>query len=370
MNKSIFLFMLLFLNFTVAWNWNTFSIRKKVKPSLKVQTLWLVDMLTDRKIKPQLVNNSPPLLTKTMVIQGNPVNGVKAYTKKEGKLIWSFSVKSGVASPMTLYKGNIYFGGGDGFFYSLKMKTGVLNWKFFTDTENSGAPLIYEDKVYWMANNQKLYAFSLNGQKLWVYSGPSFPRGFLIFGRPGPIGYKDVIYTGFHDGKLVALEKDTGKLRWERQLSSSQPIRENLELQEPCLFVPVFEEHLFCLEPSSGKTIWKIEGGSSLFYAKSLSIIYQSDKDSLYAVNAKNGGVIWKKKMKSGAFPFTPKVFGKYLVYGFPSKGHLLFVDRKNGSALGKYQFGKGLAGPVSIDSERKEIYFPSIEGYLHKISI
>ena len=371
MKKTIiFIFILLLAGFNIGWSWDTFSIRKTVKPTFQVQTLWLVDMLADRKIKAQFINNSPPLITEHLVIQGSPVVGVKAYTKEEGKLVWSFPVKSGVVSPLVLYKENIYFGGGDGFFYSLKMKTGSLNWKFFTDSKNSGAPLIYGGKIYWSTGSQKLYALSLSGKQLWIYPGPFPSTDFVVFGRPGPVVYRNLIYMGFYNGKLVALEKNTGKLQWERQLSSSQPIRENLGFKEPCLFIPVFESHLFCLEPLSGKTIWKTKGGSSLFYPKNFSVIYQFYKDKLYAVNKKEGSIIWEKKVGSGAFPFASRTLGKYLVYGFPSKGHLVFVNRKNGKTLGKYQFGKGLAGPVSVDSEKKEIYFLSIDGYLRKISI
>ena len=168
----------------------------------------------------------------------------------------------------------------------------------------------------------------------------------------------------------MALEKRTGKLKWEQQLSSSQPIREDLEFQESCLFVPVFEEHLFCLNPLSGKRLWKIKGGSSLFYSKNLPALYQVYKGKLSAVNKKNGDLIWEKKVQSEALPFASRALGPYLVYGFPSKGHLVFVNRNNGKTLGKYQFGKGLTGPVSVDPEKQAIYFLSLEGYLHKISI
>ena len=370
MKKLIVLFAFLFSSWSFGWNWNSFSMRKTVKPAFKIHQLWFADMLVDKKIKPHYINNSPPLITDTLVIQGNPVSGVKAYTKKEGKLVWHFPVKSGVASPMALYRGNLYFGGGDGFFYSLKMESGDLNWKFFTDSENSGAPLVYENKIYWMAGNQKLYALSSAGKLLWLYSESSLSNDFVVFGRPRPALYKNLIYTGFYNGRLVALDRNTGRLKWRRSFSSSQPIKEDLELEGSCLFVSVFNDHLFCLEPRSGKTIWKARGGSSSFYSKGLSVMFQFYGKKLYAVNKKSGKVLWEKKIESDHVPFSPVILGKYLIYGFPSQSGLVFVDRKNGKTLGTHQFGRGLAGPIGVDSEKKEIYFPSIGGYLYKISL
>ena len=135
--------------------------------------MWTVDTAKEKVLKPQLVNNSSPAITEDVVVQGNFIDGIKAYKKDTGKLHWNFKIKSGVASPVILHKGNLYFGGADGFFYSLQLETGQLNWKFFTGSENLGSPFIHEDKIYWTTNNQKLYALSLKGKQLWIYSGSS-----------------------------------------------------------------------------------------------------------------------------------------------------------------------------------------------------
>ena len=125
MKKIVFPLVLLFSNFHVGWNWDNFSLKKNLKPDFQVQPLWLVDTLADRKIKPRFINNSPPLLAGNLVIQGSAVSGIKAWTKGEGKLVWSFPVKSGVTNSITLYKGNIYFGGEMVFFTALKWKTDI-----------------------------------------------------------------------------------------------------------------------------------------------------------------------------------------------------------------------------------------------------
>ena len=84
-------------------------------------------------------------MTDDLVVQGNLINGVKAYNKHHGKLLWDVKFKPGVASPLVLHKGSLYFGGADGFFYCLDLETGQLNWKFFTGSENSSPPLIYKN---------------------------------------------------------------------------------------------------------------------------------------------------------------------------------------------------------------------------------
>ena len=266
MKNQQILFICLFSFFSFAFQWETFSIKKQSRSSIKIQALWTVDTLKDRALRPQIMHKSPPLITEKLVVQGNSINGIKAYKKDTGKLLWNFKIKSGVASSVVLFQGNLYFGGVDGFFYSLQLDTGQLNWKFFTGSENLGAPLISENRVYWTASNQKMYALSLKGKLLWIYSGSPVLKDFIVRGRPRPALYKNSIYMAFHQGEVVALDKKTGRLKWKKQVSPLHTIREDLEVGGNCLFVPVFDYYLFCLNPFNGKVRWKARGGSSSFF--------------------------------------------------------------------------------------------------------
>ena len=115
--------------------------------------------------------------------------------------------------------------------------------------------------------------------------------------------------------------------------------------------------------------LWKKEGGASSSLSGN-SVIYQSYKNKLYALNQFDGKTVWEKEMRNNAIPLPPVVFKDYLVYGFPSNGKLIFANVKDGKTLTEYKFGRGLAAPVSVDQENNNIYFLSIDGYLHKISV
>ena len=326
--KVLFVFLFSFLS--SGWDWDNFSIKKEVHPPIKIQAVWVVNTAKEKILKPQFVNNSSPIITEDLVVQGNFISGIKAYKKDLGKLHWNFKINSGVASPVVLHKGNLYFGGADGFFYSLQLKTGQLNWKFFTGSENMGAPHIHEDRIYWTANNQKLYAFSLKGKQLWIYSGSSLSEDFVVRGRPRPAVHENLLYVAFYPGRLLALDKSSGKLKWELELSSSHSIKEDLAVRGNCLFVPVFDFYLFCLKPLNGDILWKKRGGaaSSLF---GNSVIYQFYKNKFYALKQFDGLSIWEQEIKADAIPLSPVVFKDYLVYGFPSKGKLIFASVKDG---------------------------------------
>lgn len=348
--------------------WSAFSSSKKQDSLIPIQLEWSVDTAAKNQVlKPRLMHNSSPVLIKSLVVQGNALDGLAAYDQSNGKKVWSFNVPSGVASPIVAHKGNLYFGGADGFFYSLQADNGHLNWKFWTGSENAGKPLIQGDLLYWTANNQKLYSLNLKGKLQWIYSGPSLSKDFFVRGRPRPAIYKNWIYIGFYQGSLVALNKKTGKVKWKKTKLSSLPIRQDLEISTNQLLVPVFDSYLFSLNPLNGEIRWKVKGGSSVSL-EGKTRIYQWDQEKLMALRKRDANIIWKKKIKER--PLAPVVFKKYLIYGFSSLGKLVFADVNNGNVLGEYKFGKGLASPVSLDLKNNFIYFMSVEGYLHKLSI
>ena len=357
---SVFLCLICF--FCISWKWQDFSLKLENRPELRFETEWVVDTVRQGALRQELVNNSPPLVHDDFVVQGNAIDGVKAYDKKTGKLLWDFYISSGVVSPLVFHKGNIYFGGADGFFYSLQLESGLLNWKYFSAVENSGPPLISEGTIYWLSNDQKIYALDLKGNLLWIYPDSQSSKGFLVRGTARPVVYKNNLYAGFQTGSLVVLNKKTGQLKWQN--SFSQPIIENLKIDKQCLLVPVFNSHLFCLNRLTGKTLWKLKGGSSVYWRQP-SYIYQLFEGRLFAF--KDRKVLWKKKLE-GSYPFPPVLVKDYLLYGFSSKGNLTVLQSRNGQYAGKYKFGKGLSAPITVQGN--DIYLFSVSGYLHKLSL
>ena len=351
----------------VSWDWKELSLKKSVQPKLSIQTHWVIDTVQDQGLRRSLANNSPPLITKKWVISGNSIDGVKAYNKKNGQLVWSFPILGGISKPLLLNKNSIYFGGKDGFFYSLNMETGSLKWKYYTSSELAGRPFIYKDKIYFLTQSQKLYALDTEGQLLWLYSHFIPSNSFIIRGNSSPIVIGDIVYSAFQDGSVKALKRNNADLVWKVKLSS-QPIISALKRNKKCLFAPVFNSYLYCLNPLNGKVIWKIKGGSAVQMDEDPARTYQFHEDSLFAYKKNSSQLLWKKKLKKSN-PFALSVFKGHLIYGFPSYGKLKIIKAKDGSFVNEYFFGRGLAGSASLDPVEGSLYFLSIDAYLHKIS-
>ena len=346
----------------------SFSLESTFQPV--IQPIWSINTLKDKPLGPNMPVKSSPLLYKKFVIQGTAQIGLKAFTKQSGRLIWNYKIKGGVSSDIKLYRGILYFGAGDGFFYALKARNGKLIWKVFTGADNTGTPIINRNVAYFVSSNQKVYALSLSkkGQLLWIYSGPNLSTQLKIRGQSRPTIFRNFLYVGFSEGSVFALNKKTGRLLWKRNLKQNAAIFADLSKIKRCLLVPVFESGLYCLNFKNGKLIWNSSRGGATQPVVRRGLIYQGSVNKLYALNKRNGKIKWS--LKTVGFPITPSFYKKFIIHGSLSNESLSLSLLKNRRQKISYSFGRGLSSPVTVDMKRGVAYFMSIEGYLHKIKL
>lgn len=342
--------------------------KKKEKP-VKIQPVKSIQFSPKPLLKPHVIQNTQPLIIGNKVIQGDSFSGLKAFHRQTGHLLWQIPISNGgVGSSLIAEKNTLYFGGSDGFFYAVDLNKGQLSWKFFTGSENINSPILSNEAVYWMASNQKIYAHELKegGKLRWVYSGPSLPNDFFIRGAGGLAIKEGLLYGGFYDGSLVALDLKNGRKKWS--LPPKNPLHSigfQLKTKGGCLLVPVIETGLFCLNHSNGKTLWKAPGGSS-HPVRNSEILYQAGNQHTYALSIENGKPLWSKKFSGEPVFFSP--YKTFVVYGSVSDGRIYIADGRSGKNQASFLFGKGLSSPVTVVESSNEAWFFTIQGYLHKI--
>ena len=344
--KKLLMLFLIVMGFS-SWKWTELSLKNSNASELLIRTHWVVDTIRDQGLRKSLIGYNSPLITDQRVIAGNFIDGVKAYDKKTGRLIWDFPIpSSGISKPLILYKGVLYFGGRDGFFYSLDEKTGSLKWKYFTGSELAGQALVEKDRLYFLTQDQKLYALDLEGNLIWIHSHPAQSNHFNVKGNISPLIKKDIIYGIFQKGVVKALKvKDAGFV-WQSKAFKGDVVSP-AQISQKCLLVSIFESYQYCLNFQTGEIISKSKN--------------KADFQKLGQASKQN-------KLNSYYF-FPPAVLENYLIYGFSSYGKLQFLKIENGQLVKEYSFGRGLAGAISMDSKDQSLYFLSVDSYLHKIS-
>lgn len=313
-----------------------------------------------------------PILTSDLIVQANSIDGLVAYDRESAKEKWRLRIFNGVESSAALSADNIYFGAGDGFFYSVRVSTGQVNWSYPIRAEGLGTPTIENGVVYFLAGNNVLHALDAQtGKLIWVYTRRD-SSNLSIRGGSQPSLSGEFVYAGFSDGSLVALKKSSGVLFWEVSLNrnkrfrdvDSQPI-----LSGEKIYVSSYDGALYCLNKNDGRIIWSYEdGGEDAPLLVGDKLYYSTSSGNTVAIDKDSGKEIWKYQNKNG-IATQPSIFKDLLLVG-EMKGELLFLDINTGKMVANFAPGWGVSSRPIVDSQKNEAYFMSAGANLYSLRL
>lgn len=352
-------------------------VKKQVfskKEKVFVKKVWIRETFLKDFTRPSILQSISPVLSSSgLLIQGNKVNGLSVYTMDKGEKKWFFPIEGGVSGGVLLDDDLIFFGGADGYIYSLHLKTGRLLWKKQIELTHISKPVVYKDYLYFASSN-KIYCLNKRtGENVWTYSAQVKTSEFTVEGIAEPLISSDsLIYFKVSDGSLVALSLQ-GKLKWKKEFphsgrfvsASSTPV-----IGKVCLYSADLESGTYCLNKGNGKIIWKAPIGSHGNILLSDSYLFYPTSDGkIIALDQKSGKQIWSYKLHQ-SISTSLVLYKNILIYGDYS-GDLRFVSKHNGKELGFFPVGSGLsASPVVSYSAKPNVYFISNSGWLYKLHL
>jgi outer membrane protein assembly factor BamB len=199
---------------------------------------------------------SSPVFHTNRIFFGAGDGFVYAIDSSTGKLIWTFNAGGIVHTTPSLYKDRLIIGSFDGHLYALKQEDGALLWKFktvghryFPAGEAQGNPIVHNDVVYFGARDYNFYAIDIfGGYCRW---NKSFPLGWALAATPDD----SVVYVGTSDDRAVlALDSKTGQQLWRTDVKFNvfgAPTKSG-----PAIYVGTLMGKIFALDKKTGTIKW------------------------------------------------------------------------------------------------------------------
>ncbi len=125
--------------------------------------------------------------------------------------------------------GTVYIGSFDSYFYALEPDTGKVKWKFKTHDHIYSSAALGEDvegntdAIYFGSTDGIFYALTPEGEVRWTYDTGDPIRSSPALGASPEEAPGAIVYFGAGNGKLYALNTDTGSRRWSFDTTSSEP---------------------------------------------------------------------------------------------------------------------------------------------------
>lgn len=344
--------------------------RTAEKRVFQVREVWVRQGPEKENLAFRKINRMTPVVLGSLLIQGNSIDGIVAYDRDSGREVWRLNVLNGIEAGAALVNDRLFFGAGDGQFYSVNAKTGQVLWTFPTRTENIAEPLLdtAQGVLYFLSGANVVYALDAeSGRQLWLYSRQD-ASNFSIRGGSKPALKDGHLFVGFSDGTLVSLNAKTGNLQWELPLNRNKKFRDVDSapvVDGDQIFVSGYDDKLYCISAQKGDVLWKVDGGG--YYPVTIhgdKIYYSTTSGEVWALQKGNGQKLWSYSVNAG-IPTQVRVYKGLAVFG-ESQGALRFLDANTGKPVASFDPGRGIMSTPSLDDKANQIFFISGEANVY----
>ena len=191
---------------------------------------------------------SNPVIIENTLVFGNQSVGFVALYPTINAQRWVLPINGGVVSPLSVDRDSLYFGGGDGFLYSVNFENGRVNWRYDFRNPVVSRPTFSGGRLFVTTSDDTVYAFDAGtGKWLWHYKRRTSAAA-TIHGASAPLIDGNEVITGLSDGFLVALSVQDGSLKWERKLhygTKFTDVDASPVLDAGVVYVPSYDGALF-----------------------------------------------------------------------------------------------------------------------------
>jgi len=317
---------------------------------------------------------SNPILVDNTLIFGNQSVGLVSIYPGSVQTRWVLPIPQGVISGLTHEAGNVYFGGGDGFLYSVNSENGRVNWRYDLHNPLISSPAISEGRLFVTTTDDTVYAFDAGtGKWLWHYRRRTSPTA-TILGASTPLVDGNEVIAGLSDGFIVGLDINDGQLKWEKKLHQGTKFTDvdaHPVLDDGIIYIPSYDGALYALKRRNAEVVWRFDaGGSKKVVIEEDTVFFPSSEGIIYALQKNNAKVRWKFEMDGGT-PTKLVIAGKYLVVA-SSYQYLYVIDKTSGKGVYRYNvgYGSGFYGSPVVDHHSMKLYFLSSAGNLFSFYI
>ena len=200
-----------------------------------------------------------------------------------------------------------------------------------------GTPAVAGDLVYiggYIDSNGRIYAFDSSSlQKRWVYP----PDVYLQPIVGGPVVALGNVYFGGSDGRVYALDADTGVEAWE-PFQTGDKIWSTPVVDDETVYISSFDKKVYALNATTGKKKWEtFETGGAIASTPLVynnTVYFGSFDRYLYAVDATDGSLKWKSEVEAGSWFWAKPVIYNNTVYAPCLDGKIYVLDAESGHEL------------------------------------
>ena len=261
-----------------------------------------------------------------------------------GKLIWKVSAGAPLSGGVGTDGKIVAVGTDKGELIVLDAEKGTLRWRARVSSEVLAAPKVAGSTVLARTSDSRIFAFdATDGKRKWVYQRAA--ASLIVRSPAGMTIHEGTIFAGFSGGKMVALQLETGALRWEVTVSQPKGATELERVsdlsgdpavagREVC--AASYQGRAACYEWATGNQVWARDMSTLNGMSVDARYAYVADeKGAVHSLDRTNGRSVWKQDRLANRELTLAQAAGSEVVFG-DLQGIVHYVARDSGAFVGR----------------------------------
>jgi outer membrane protein assembly factor BamB len=291
---------------------------------------------------------------------------VAAITAADGDRLWRVELERPLSGGVGYHDQSLYLGGADGSVMQLSADDGVIEWEAAVSGEVLAAPAVSDDWVIVQTYDGKLLGFQPGADEpAWTFT--SDVPVLTLRGTSTPILVGGNAIAGFGDGKVVAVDVNSGNISWESRIGVPQGSSEidrivdidgAMTQQGIELFVASYQGRVAALDSRTGRKLWQQNVSSVTGTHVGFGNVYVADVDGTLSAFLRTGqGVRWQNIELGYRQLSRPTPVSSY-VATVDFDGYLHLLSQVDGQIVGRTKIGGDAARADMIADRGRLIIF------------
>lgn len=318
----------------------------KFESTVKIKRLWSTKVGGDSEF---LLVGLRPVGDGNLIYAASQDGKVVAIDPDNGKPRWKADLEVEISAGPGVGEGVLAVATKDGFVITLDAASGVEQWRANVAGEILAQPLIKDDLVVVQTIDNRLIALArFDGGQRWEIEQTA--PVLTMRGASSPMLVGSLVIAGFDNGRLAAINIETGDIEWDSMLALSTgrsdldrlaDIDGAIAVVGQDIYAAGYQGRVASIAAESGQVLWSREISSHVGMAADWNSVYTArDDGEVIALTRVNGAETWRNDDLLRRDPSLPVPFHTTVVVG-DFEGYLHFFSSIDGKAVARLRQGK-----------------------------
>lgn len=296
---------------------------------------------------------------------------------ENGRELWRMNIGEPISGGVGIGAGILLVGTSKGYLHAVDT-AGKFLWKAKVSSEILSVPRYFEGIAIVRSGDNHIFGLDASdGSRKWVYE--RITPALSLRSSVGIVVDGGAVYAGFAGGKLVAIRADNGKTLWEATVAQPKGVTEIERIADitslpfvdgNMVYAVAYQGKIAAVDRSTGKVLWNRDISSySGLSAEDAKIFVSHTLGSVYSLDYTSGKTFWRQGALSNRRLTAPLPMGSLIAIG-DLEGYIHFLSRDDGNFSARIKIDSHAVMSLTPGFNASQLIAETRDGGVYAVSV